>query len=157
MSRLEIVSIEEAMAKTASGKRAKIIHEYLGYIRQLESGQAGMLPATEDESAIAIRRRLNQAAKAAGVELRYQAIGRRCLLLDPRTQKRASSQVTYVGPITSPAPHIPGHMRTFPLAEVIRFSPIPNLRLQTPFLSRARDTLGTERCFPLRGDSRNIP
>ena len=69
MSRLEIVSIEEAMAKTASGKRAKIIHEYLGYIRQLESGQAGMLSATEDESAIAIRRRLNQAAKAARVEL----------------------------------------------------------------------------------------
>lgn len=69
MSRLEIVSVEEAMAKTASGKRAKIIHEYLGYIRELESGQAGMLSATEDESAIAIRRRLNQAAKAAGVEI----------------------------------------------------------------------------------------
>ena len=69
MSRLEIVSIEDAMAKTASGKRAKIIHEYLGYIRQLASGQAGMLSATEDESAIAIRRRLNQAAKTAGVEL----------------------------------------------------------------------------------------
>ena len=75
MSRLAIVSIEEAMAKTASGKRAKIIHEYLGYIRQLESGQAGMLSATEGESAIAIRRRLNQAAKAAGVELTIKRSG----------------------------------------------------------------------------------
>lgn len=69
MSRLTIVPVEEAMARTASGKRAKIIHKYTGYIRQLESGQAGMLAATEEESAIAIRRRLNQAAKADGVEL----------------------------------------------------------------------------------------
>ena len=28
------------MAKTASGKRAKIIHEYLGYIRQLGVGSS---------------------------------------------------------------------------------------------------------------------
>ena len=69
MSKLEIVPIEEAMARTASGKRAKIIHEYLGYIRELQSGQAGKLTASEDESAIAIRRRLNQAAKTGGVEL----------------------------------------------------------------------------------------
>ncbi len=75
MSRLKIVSIEEAMAKTTSSKRIKIIHEYLGYIRELGRGQAGVLSASEEESAIAIRRRLNQAAKAGGIALNITRSG----------------------------------------------------------------------------------
>jgi len=66
---LEIISVQEAMAKTATGWRAKITHEYLGYIGQLQPGQAGRLAATEEESASAIRRRLGAAAKLAGIDL----------------------------------------------------------------------------------------
>jgi hypothetical protein len=69
MSRLEIVSLQEAMANTATGRRAKITHEYLGYIAQLQPGQAGKMAATADESATAIRRRLGAAAKLAGIDL----------------------------------------------------------------------------------------
>jgi len=46
MPKLDIVSVEEAKAKSATrGKRAQILREYLDYIDQLKSGQAGRLVA----------------------------------------------------------------------------------------------------------------
>ena len=81
MPRFDLISMEEAMMKSATGKRAEIAREYLSYIEQLRSGWAGKLQASEGESVTAIRRRLTSAAKIAGRSLVSQARRRRCLLL----------------------------------------------------------------------------
>ena len=69
MPRFELVPIEEATLKTATGKRAQIAREYLRYIDRLEQGQAGKLQASEGETTQAIRRRLGAAAKLAGKDI----------------------------------------------------------------------------------------
>ena len=47
MPRFDRVPLGEARMKTASGKRAQIIAEYVRYIEQLEEGEAGRLQAAE--------------------------------------------------------------------------------------------------------------
>ena len=47
MPKFELVSLADAEIHSATGKRAQIIREYLGYIEQLPKGQAGKLVATE--------------------------------------------------------------------------------------------------------------
>jgi hypothetical protein len=69
MPSFELVSLQEALMKAASGKRAQITREYLGYIEQLREGQAGRLQAGEGETIGAIRRRLGVAAKLGGKDL----------------------------------------------------------------------------------------
>ena len=64
MPKLEMMSIDEAKAKSATGKRAQILQEYLGYIEQLEQGKACKLTPGEGESVGMVRRRLGAAAKA---------------------------------------------------------------------------------------------
>ena len=65
-----LVPIEEARVKTASGgKRAQIQQEYIGYIDRLKSGQAGRLVASAVEATATVRRRLGDAARAAGHKL----------------------------------------------------------------------------------------
>ena len=63
MPTFQLVSLADAEINSATGKRAQIIREYLGYIDQLPKGQAGKLVATEGETAGAVRRRLGAAAK----------------------------------------------------------------------------------------------
>ena len=76
MPKLDIVPIEEARVKTASGgKRAQILQEYLGYIDQLKSGQAGRLVAGDGETTATVRRRLGAAARAAGHKLTIRRAG----------------------------------------------------------------------------------
>ena len=76
MPKLDIVPIEEARVKSASrGKRAQILQEYLGYIDQLESGQAGRLVASAGETTATVRRRLGDAARAAGHKLTIRRAG----------------------------------------------------------------------------------
>ena len=69
MPTLSIVSIGEARAKTATGKRAELLQEYVGYIQGVAPGEAGMLEAGEGETTQAIRRRLTAAAEALGKNL----------------------------------------------------------------------------------------
>ena len=69
MPKFETLTLNDARLKSATGKRALLIREYLGYIDQLKGGQAGSLQASGDETLTAIRRRLNAAAKLAGKEL----------------------------------------------------------------------------------------
>ena len=69
MPNFEMVSLAEAEMKSATGRRAEITREYLGYIDQLQRGEAGRLEASEGESISAVRRRLGAAAKVAGKEL----------------------------------------------------------------------------------------
>ena len=76
MPKLDVIPIEEARVKTASGgKRAWILKEYLGYIDQLAKGQAGRLVANADETAATVRRRLGDAARAAGHKLTIRRAG----------------------------------------------------------------------------------
>ena len=63
-----LVPIGEVMVKSATGRRAQILKEYLGYIEQLKAGQAGRLQASEGESVAAVRKRLGAAARIAGMD-----------------------------------------------------------------------------------------
>ncbi|MBM3933517.1 MAG: hypothetical protein FJ319_04330 [SAR202 cluster bacterium] len=69
MPKFDLVPLQEAMTITATGKRAQITHEYMGFINRLGSGEAGKLEANSSESVTAIRRRLGAAAKAAGKDI----------------------------------------------------------------------------------------
>ena len=75
MPTFEIVSQPDAEFKTATEKRVKILSEYLGFIEQLKSGQAGRLGASEGESVGAVRRRIGAAAKLAGKDLVIKRVG----------------------------------------------------------------------------------
>ncbi len=63
MPTFEPVSRSEAQLQSASGPRAAILREYVGYIERVPVGQAGRLTAGQDESLAAIRRRLGAAAR----------------------------------------------------------------------------------------------
>ena len=69
MPTVSLVSIGEARAKTATGKRAALLQEYVGYVQSVAPGEAGMLEAGEGETTQAIRRRLTAAAEALGKNL----------------------------------------------------------------------------------------
>ena len=69
MPAFRTLSISEARANSATGKRAALLQEYVGYIERLASGEAGMLEAGEGETTQGIRRRLTVAAKALGKNL----------------------------------------------------------------------------------------
>ena len=75
MPRFDLIPLGEAMLKSATGKRAQITQEYLGYIEQLKEGQAGRLQVAEGETIGAIRRRLGTAAKLAGKNLTIKRVG----------------------------------------------------------------------------------
>ena len=49
-ARIDRVPLGEARTKTASGKRAQIIAEYVRYVEQLGEGEAGRLQASEGEA-----------------------------------------------------------------------------------------------------------
>ncbi len=69
MPRFDVLSVDEAMMKTATGKRAQITREYLEYLGELGRGKAGHLKAEFGENIAAIRRRLGVAAKLAKKDL----------------------------------------------------------------------------------------
>lgn len=64
--------IGEARARSATGKRAALLQEYVGYIERVAAGEAGKLEAGEGETTQAIRRRLNAAATALGKSLEFR-------------------------------------------------------------------------------------
>jgi len=64
--------IGEARARSATGKRAALLQEYVGYIERVAPGEAGKLEAGEGETTQAIRRRLNAAAGALGKRLEFR-------------------------------------------------------------------------------------
>ncbi len=76
MPKLDIVPLEEVRGKTATeGKRAQILQEYLGYVDRLKSGKAGRLVAGAGETTATVRRRLGDAARAAGHKLIIRRAG----------------------------------------------------------------------------------
>ena len=75
MPTFELMSQREAELKAATGRRAEITREYLGYVSQLEPGQAGCLRPSEGETVAAVRRRLGTAARLDGKELTIKRTG----------------------------------------------------------------------------------
>ena len=70
MVKFERMSQTKAEMDSATGKRAEIMAEYLGYLNQLKEGEAGVLTVGgSDESPTALRRRIGKAAQAAGREI----------------------------------------------------------------------------------------
>lgn len=63
MPTFEFLSTRDAhLELTLRGKRGAVMREYMGYIEQVEAGNAGKLTAVEGETTAAIRRRLGAAA-----------------------------------------------------------------------------------------------
>ncbi len=75
MPRFDRVPLGEAKMKTASGKRAQIIAEYVRYNEQLKEGEAGRLQAGEGETIATIRRRLGAAARQSEKNLTIRRTG----------------------------------------------------------------------------------
>ena len=98
----KLIPASEAAAKTATGKRAQLLQEYLGYIQQLQNGQAGTLRPSVDESLSTVRRRLGKAANATGKELVIKRTGEEVIFWE-----RASGQ---------PGRRKPGRPRKNPLS-----------------------------------------
>ena len=70
MAKFEVISQTKAEMDSATGKRAELMNEYLGYLNQLKDGEAGMLEVSDDsESPTALRRRIGKAAEFAGKEI----------------------------------------------------------------------------------------
>ena len=75
MPRFDRVPLAEARMKTASGKRAQIIAEYVRYIEQLGAGEAGRLQAAEGEKLSTVRRRLGDAGRRLQKSLTIRRTG----------------------------------------------------------------------------------
>ena len=75
MPRFEVVSMQEAVMRSATGVRAQMAKQYLEYIEKLGENQAGKLQVNPDERPGTIRRRLNYAAKLAGKSLTIKRVG----------------------------------------------------------------------------------
>ena len=75
MPRFDRVPLGEAKMKTASGKRAQIIAEYVRYIEQLGDGEAGRLQAADGEPITTVRRRLGAAARQVKKSLTIRRTG----------------------------------------------------------------------------------
>ena len=72
MPTFSTLPIGEARARSATGKRAALLQEYVGYIERVGPGEAGKLESGEGETTQAIRRRLNAAAEALGKRLEFR-------------------------------------------------------------------------------------
>ncbi len=74
MPSFEVLPVEQAQANSTSGKRARLLREYIQYIEKVPDGHAGKLEPGEDESTSAVRRRLSSAAKVLGKALTIRKV-----------------------------------------------------------------------------------
>ena len=95
MPRFDRVPLGEAKMKTASGKRAQIISEYVRFIEQLGEGDAGRLRASEGEPITTVRRRLGAAAKQLDKNLTIRRTGDEIYFWagEPRKRRRGRPRV----------------------------------------------------------------
>ncbi len=75
MPNFDVVPLQEARLKTATGRCGQFLQQYADYIQQLPEGQAGKLQATEDEKVSSVRRRLTVAVTALGKKLTIKRMG----------------------------------------------------------------------------------
>lgn len=74
MPTFETLPVKQAQVNSLSGKRAKILNEYMAFIEQVPSGHAGKLEPAEGETISAVRRRLGAAAAALGKALTIRRV-----------------------------------------------------------------------------------
>ncbi len=72
MPTFSTLPIGEARARSATGKRAALMQEYVGYVQRVAPGEAGKLEVGEGETTQAVRRRLHAAAEALGKQLEFR-------------------------------------------------------------------------------------
>jgi hypothetical protein len=75
MPEFTTVSVQEAQLRTIPGRQGSFLNQYIDYIQQLPSGQAGKLHVLEGENPLTIRRRLVTAAKAMNIPLTIKRSG----------------------------------------------------------------------------------
>jgi hypothetical protein len=75
MPEFTTVSVQEAMVRTIPGRQGRFLNEFINYIQQVASGQAGKLHVMEQENPLTIRRRLVTAAKAMHIPLTIKRSG----------------------------------------------------------------------------------
>ena len=88
MLTFDILPLNEARANSATGQRAALLQEYIGYIQILAPGQAGKLQPGEGETTQAVRRRLAAAAEALGKELQVRRSANTVYFWTPETRRR---------------------------------------------------------------------
>ena len=76
MPKLELISLKDVQNELSlTGKRGAVMRQYMGYIGQLASGQAGKLTPDEGETTTALRHRLGAAAQLLGKSLTFNRQG----------------------------------------------------------------------------------
>ena len=88
MPTFDILPLNEARANSATGQRAALLQEYIGYIQRVGAGQAGKLEPGDGETTQAIRRRLTAAASALGKELQVRRSANAVYFWTPETPRR---------------------------------------------------------------------
>ena len=88
MPTFDTLPLNEARANSATGQRAALIQEYIGYIQILAPGQAGKLEPGVSETTQAIRRRLTAAAEALGKELQVRRTANAVYFWAPEAPRR---------------------------------------------------------------------
>ena len=72
------VSREEASSRRPAVNPALArLQQYQGYIKKVSAGETGRLTPGKGETPAAVRRRLGEAAKALGVQLKVKRVGER--------------------------------------------------------------------------------
>ena len=91
MPTIEVVSLQDAQLELSlAGKRGEIMRQYMDYVEQLETGQAGKLIPGEGEATAAIRRLPRCGRSAVGQEHRREPLGGRGFLLGGWQRRRAA-------------------------------------------------------------------
>lgn len=84
-------------ARSATGKRAAVLQEYVAYIERVTPGEAGKLEAGEGETTQAIWRRLNAAAAALGKNLEFRRTASAVYFWPSESQRRGRPRKTRSG------------------------------------------------------------
>ena len=66
---------EEASSRPAVNPTLARLRQYQGYIKKVPAGETGRLTPGKGETPAAVRRRLGEAAKALGVQLKVKRVG----------------------------------------------------------------------------------
>ena len=74
MPSFETLPVKQAQANSVTGKRIKLLRQYMDFIEQVPNGHAGKLEPAEGETTNAVRRRLGAAAAALGKALTIRRV-----------------------------------------------------------------------------------
>ena len=88
MPTFDTIPLNEARANSATGQRAALLQEYMGYIQRVGAGLAGKLEPGEGETTQAVRRRLTAAAEALGKELQVRRTASAVYFWAPEAPRR---------------------------------------------------------------------